>query len=246
MEQLWDAVSALYLERQPRDLDEIVYGLLAPTERELGLLGDLRHLLVLDLGCGGGQTTIALARAGAKATGVDSSRAQLRHARRLAAGETNVDYVHADITRLDGFADESYDLAFSAYALPYVEDVQACLAEWWRVLRPGGRLVFSLDHPLRDCFRDLEDDDLMPYPVRSYFDRAAWQWEFPGSGVFLRSQRRTIGDWLDVVQDAGFGRVRMVEPLVPSDLMDEFWPEDSALASLRMIPHTLIVLAEKG
>jgi SAM-dependent methyltransferase len=249
MRSAWDLISAAYLSRQGRTTHDIVFGPLAPPERELRLLGDLRGLRVLDVGCGGGETTIAMARQGAQATGVDSSGEPLRHARTLAAAEAStpldVVFVQADMAKLAECPDDAWDLVFSAYALPYTEQPRACLVEWRRVLRHGGRLLFSMDHPLRDCFWDTDEEELAPFPVRSYFDRTPWTWEFPDTKVYLRSHRLTVGDWVDMVQETGFGRVRVVEPPTPVEILDELWPEDSALAPLRHLPQTFILIAEK-
>ena len=65
-----------------------------------------------------------------------------------------VPLIQADATRLP-FADASFDLACSAYgAVPFVADSAAVMAEVARVLRPGGRWVFSVTHPLRWSFPD--------------------------------------------------------------------------------------------
>jgi SAM-dependent methyltransferase len=250
MRQAWDLISTEYLSRQGRTTDDIVFGPLAPPERELRLLGDLRGLRVLDLGCGGGQTTIAMARQGAQVTGVDSSGEQLYHARALVAAEgegadLKIDFVQADMAKLEGVADEAWDVVFSAFALPYVAQPRPCLVEWRRVLRVGGRLLISMDHPLRDCFWDTDEEELSSFPVRSYFDRTPWEWQFPNTEVYLRSHRYTVGDWVDLVQEAGFGRVRVVEPPTPVEMLDELWPQDSALAPLRHLPQTLILMAER-
>jgi ubiquinone/menaquinone biosynthesis C-methylase UbiE len=67
---------------------------------------------VLELGCGGGQWSIALARRGARALGLDLSIRQLAHARRLAGGASQpVPFVNANAERAP-FADESFDIVF--------------------------------------------------------------------------------------------------------------------------------------
>ena len=70
-----------------------------------------------------------------------------------------MDFHQGDAADLSRFGDASFDIVFSAYALAYVEDIAGCLSETARVLVPGGLLVFSLDHPFRDCFWDEESDE---------------------------------------------------------------------------------------
>ena len=64
MHNAWDQISALYQARQQRSPHEIHYGPWAPTEQKLQLLGDVRGQRVLELGCGGGQCTLAFAKTG--------------------------------------------------------------------------------------------------------------------------------------------------------------------------------------
>jgi ubiquinone/menaquinone biosynthesis C-methylase UbiE len=212
----------------------------------LQLLGDVRGLRILDLGCGGGQSAIAFARQGATVVGVDSSSAQVAFARDLAAAEgVHVQFTVADAEDLSDFESGAWDLLFSAHALPYIANLQRCLAQCNRLLKPGGRLAFSIDHPFRDLFFDFEDHELTPYPSRNYFDKAPMQWTFADTGIEMRSYCHTISDWVTLLGEAGFAVRRLLEPPALLEMLDEIWPSDSALAALRHLPQTLIILAEK-
>jgi len=94
---------------------------------------------VLDLCCGTGDVALALARRGATVTGIDFSHAMLDVARRRHA-PTGVQFIHGDAMQLP-FPDASADIVTVASGLRNVADVDRALAEWRRVLRPGGRLV---------------------------------------------------------------------------------------------------------
>lgn len=143
----------------------------------------------------------------------------------------------------------SYDLVFSANTLAYVADAAACLAACRRVLAPGGRLVFSLDHPLRHCFLDHGltdlDDELSIVPLRSYFEAGLHRWRWPGTNIVLHAYHRTIGQWTDLLAAAGLQLLRIVEPLPPAELLDDLLPEDGAQSPLRLIPHVVIFMAQK-
>src|SRR5262245_31441337 len=103
--------------------------------------------LVLEVGCGAAQCSRWLAKQGACVIGIDLSRRQLEHARRIDAASgapTGVPLAQADAAALP-FGAGVFDLACSAYgALPFVADSARVLQEVARVLRPGGRWVFSV------------------------------------------------------------------------------------------------------
>lgn len=247
----WDRLSSIYQAHHEFSTDDVSYGPWAPLERDLQLLGDVTGQRILELGCGGGQCCIAFARQGAIVTGVDFSAIQLAYGRELAALENvSVRFMQASVEEMSALAAGSYDLVFSVNTLTYVADAAACLAECCRLLVPRGRLVFALDHPLRQCFLDPGltglDDEWSIVPVRSYYDEGWHRWRWPGSDILLQSYHRTIGQWIDLLVGADLQLLRMVEPLPPADLLDDILPEDGAQGPLRMIPHTVIFMAQKG
>lgn len=247
MRMAWNQLSADYQAQHDIPTDSAHYGWWSPPENELNLLGDVAGLHVLEVGCGGGQCTIAFARQGAVAAGLDLSDEQLAFGRRLAAEEgVTAHFVQGSADDLAAFADGAWDLVFSAFAFQYVADMPRCLAECSRVLRPGGRLIFSLDHPFRDCFADNENDEMSIVPVRSYFANAPMRWQWGNTGIRMESYHWSIAQWIDMLTSAGFYLRRLLEPSPPVDMLDAVWPTDDALASLRLVPQTIIFAAEKG
>jgi SAM-dependent methyltransferase len=251
MRSAWDRLSPIYQAHQKISTGDVHYGPWAPLERDLQLLGDVGGQRILELGCGGGQCCIAFARQGAIVTGVDLSEAQLAYARRLAAQEeVSVQFVQGSAEDLSALPSGSYNLVFSVNTMAYIADAAACLAECCRVLVPGGRLVLALDHPLRHCFLDPGltglDDEWSIVPVRNYCDEGWHRWRWPGSGIVLRSYHRSIGQWTDLLAGGGLQLLRIVEPLIPEDLLDDLLPEDGAQAPLRLIPHVVVFMAQKG
>jgi ubiquinone/menaquinone biosynthesis C-methylase UbiE len=124
----------------------------------LELIGDVAALDVLDAACGTGRYALLLAEANARVSGLDGSEEMLAHAHRKAADRgLTLDLRNGDLHALP-FEDESFDLALSALALCHVPDLSPVMAEFARVLRPGGRLVISDFHPFclligwRTCF----------------------------------------------------------------------------------------------
>jgi SAM-dependent methyltransferase len=105
--------------------------------------------LVLDLGTGTGLALIAAADAGGgRLVGVDRSFRMLKVAadRVAEAAATNVALVRADAARLP-VPDATFDLALAASVWQFLGSSPAVLSEWRRVLRPGGRLGFSVPGP---------------------------------------------------------------------------------------------------
>jgi ubiquinone/menaquinone biosynthesis C-methylase UbiE len=124
----------------------------------LELLGDVSDLDVLDAACGTGRYALRLAEAGARVSGIDTTEEMLAQARRKAADRgLALDLRHADLDALP-FEDGSFDLVLSALALCHIPDLGPAMAEFARVLRPGGRVVISDFHPFclligwRTCF----------------------------------------------------------------------------------------------
>ncbi len=246
MRRAWNENSESYQSLHEIGTDSAHYGPWAPLENELRLLGDVRGRHLLELGCGGGQCCIAFVKQGAIATGVDLSDTQIEFAQRLAVQErVDVAFVQADMTDLALFEKECWDILFSTYAFQYVADIESCLDECARLLKPGGRLIFSLDHPFRDCFHDDEEDAVSIYPVRSYFDSSPMHWTFGQSSTAMQSYHRSIGQWCEMLLAAGLSLSRLLEPEPPIEMLDEIWPVDDPLTSMRMVPQTIIFVASK-
>jgi SAM-dependent methyltransferase len=145
----WDEASADYQRRHAAQLptDAPTWGVWGLPEDELHLLGEVRGLDVLELGCGGAQWSIALARRGARATGLDASPAQLAHARRLVASAgVPVRLVEAS-AHATGLPTAAFDLVFADHGAPSFTDPHHLVPEVARLLRPGGRFVFNAATP---------------------------------------------------------------------------------------------------
>src|SRR5207249_1728428 len=122
----WNTTSRAYQKSHRSELeDDVLWGPSMPPERELKILGsDVADKDVLEIACGGGQSAVYLAEQGARVTGVDFSSAQLAHARAFAkAKKVQVRFIESNVEDLSMLADSSFDIAFSAYALGFVEDI---------------------------------------------------------------------------------------------------------------------------
>lgn len=247
MRAAWNRISPDYQAEHQIAVDAAHYGPFLPSEAELRLLGDVAGQRILELGCGGGQCSIAFARQGAIAAGIDLSDEQIAFARGLAAEHgVTVDFQQGDAADLSRFADASFDIVFSSYVLHYVPAIARCLAEAARVLVPGGRLVFSLDHPLREVFWDEEADEDSLVAARSYWRRGPMDWQWTGGAAWMRSFHRTIGDWVDLLHGAGFQVQRILEPEPQLDNAETIsWSGSYDLEMVRLIPQTVIFVARR-
>jgi len=186
-------------------------------EKDVGLLGDIAGRRILEVGAGSAPCARYLAGAGAEVVAFDLSAGMLRHAQQGAARTgIAVPLVQADVCELP-FRDEAFDIVFSAFGgIPFVADSAGAMREVGRVLRPGGRWVFSVTHPMRWIF----PDDPGPHGltvIQSYFDRSPYVEVDTDEIPAYVEHHRTLGDRIRELVAAGF---------VLDDLIEPEWPED--------------------
>jgi 2-polyprenyl-3-methyl-5-hydroxy-6-metoxy-1,4-benzoquinol methylase len=102
---------------------------------------------VLDLGCGAGNISLALAERGYRVLGADGAPEMVREALAEAEkrGLKNAEFVEADITTL-AMEPDSFDAVVCSSVIEYVQNDAALLLEMRRLLRPSGRLILSVPH----------------------------------------------------------------------------------------------------
>jgi SAM-dependent methyltransferase len=208
------------------------------VESHARLLGPVAGARVLELGCGAAAGSRWLAGEGARVVGLDLSAGMLRHAR-AAADRTGVrvPLVQADALALP-FRDDSFDIVCTAFgAIPFVDDSAAAMREVARVLRPGGRWVFSVTHPMRWIFLDDPGEGGL-VAVHSYFDRRPYVEQDATGAASYVEQHRTLGDRVRELVAAGFALDDLVEPEWPDD-NEQVWGQWSPLRG-RLFPGTAI------
>jgi ubiquinone/menaquinone biosynthesis C-methylase UbiE len=242
----WDADADEYQQMHGSFLGDVDFvwcpeGL---READARLLEDVRGRRILELGCGAAAGTRWLDGQGAEAVGLDLSAGMLRHAREAAdRSGVRVPLVQADALALP-FRDASFDVVCTAFgAVPFVADSGAVMREVARVLRPGGRWVFSITHPMRWIFWD-EPDETGLIARNSYFDRTPYVEVDDAGAVTYVEQHRTLGDRVRELVAAGFQVRDLVEPEWP-DGHDQIWGQWSPLRG-RLFPGTAIFVAVSG
>lgn len=204
--------------------------------------GQLAHALRIDA-VEAGIVAVAGAAGAAGEVGAAGSVSAAGEVSTAGAAEVaGVPLVQADATRLP-FADEAFDIVCSAYgAVPFVADSAAVMREAARVLKPGGRWVFSVSHPIRWSFPD--DPGEPGLTARdSYFDRRPYV-EFDERGLATYAEHhRTLGDRVREIVAAGLRLVDVVEPEWPAGLT-QVWGGWSPLRG-RVIPGTAVFVTVK-
>jgi SAM-dependent methyltransferase len=185
-------------------------------EGDVRLLGEVWNRRVLEVGCGAGQCARWLLSQGASVVGLDLSFRQLQHSRRIDdATGLSVPVVCASATAVP-LDDDGFDLACSAFgALPFLSDVDVVMREVARVLRPGGRWVFAVTHPLRWIFPDDPTQRGLT-AVRPYFDHTPYVERDEHGDPSYVEHHHTMSDWIRAAVGAGF---------VVEDLVEPEWPE---------------------
>lgn len=244
----WDENASDYLDEHGTFLGASDFcwcpeGLREGDAHLLGPVESLRGATILEIGSGAAQCGRWLTAQGARVVSTDVSAGMLRASRQIDAAEgTHVPVLQVDARRLP-FAADSFDVAFTAYgAIPFVPDAGAVHAEVARVLRPGGRWVFSVTHPIRWAFPDDPSDRGLT-ATRSYFDRRPYAEREASGQVTYAEYHRTLGDHVREVVGAGLELLDVVEPEWP-DGHDQAWGGWSPVRG-RIIPGTAIFVARR-
>jgi SAM-dependent methyltransferase len=244
----WDAEAEDYYAEHGAFLgdEDFVWGPEGWRESELGLLGDVAGRRVLEIGAGAAQCSRWLVTQGAVVVATDLSRGMLGTAlslnHRVRDPRMAVPLVQCDGTALP-FGDVAFDTVFTAYgAVPFVADSAQLMREAARVLRPGGRFVFSTTHPFRWAFPDDPGPAGLTITM-PYFDRTPYvETDSDGDASYVE-HHRTVGDRVREIAAAGLVLVDLVEPEWPGRNTED-WGGWSPLRG-RLFPGTAIFVCER-
>ncbi|HUL49024.1 MAG TPA: methyltransferase domain-containing protein [Gemmatimonadales bacterium] len=214
----WDQVADAYTRAQTSGRDHYRYEFFGPAQ--LDLCGEVRGLSILDVGCGNGYFARALARRGARVTGIDISPRMVEHAKRQEMDEPlGIEYRVLDAAALpDGFAPRSFDMVTSCMALQDMPRVDQVFRGVHTLLRPGQRFVASITHPCTDTpYREWERDEKGAKRwlcIDRYFERGAFEYAWSGWGPDFVTEgfRAPLEDWLGWILGAGFQLRGLKEP----------------------------------
>jgi SAM-dependent methyltransferase len=213
--EAWTKTNAEYTDRKALaawSADEITWGVFGIPESDVGVLGDVDGLDVVELGCGTAYFAAWLAKRGARPVGVDVTPAQLETARRLMA-ETGIEFRLVEASAEDvPLPDGSFDLAVSEYGASIWCDPARWLPEAARLLREGGRLVFLRNSVLSMLCVPDDPGSATEHLLRQQKDLYRLSWPFE-EGVEFHCGH---GELIDLLHAAGFAVERLVELYAPA------------------------------
>lgn len=202
-------------------------------------LGSVAGCRVLDLGCGDGSTAgLILAKGAASYVGLDGSAGMIDRAR-AGRADDRVRFEHGDIEDLEVGAGE-FDVVISRMALHYVERLGPVFDRVHRALRVGGRLVFSVVHPVITSHDSPGDGPRTSWVVDGYFCRGPRERAWFGSTVVW--QHRTIEDYVRLATEHGFRLDSLSECQPSAELLAG---DADELARRRRVPLMLLVGATR-
>jgi ubiquinone/menaquinone biosynthesis C-methylase UbiE len=196
----YDAMGAAYRAAN----DEGPFNAYYERPGTIALIGEVAGLRVLEAGCGPGALTAWLADNGASVTAMDVSPEMVRLAADRLGARARV--LVADLMDpLEFAADASVDLVVASLVLHYVADWTEPLAEFHRILKPGGAVVFSTHHPAMDWQLHSRDDYFRTVQVTE-------TWHKDGQPYEVTFWRRPLTAITAAISSAGFLIDRLVEP----------------------------------
>jgi SAM-dependent methyltransferase len=181
----------------------------------LSLLPDVKGKRVLDAGCGPGIYAEWLVAHGADVVAVDANEKMVRLARKRLGDTVQVVQANLELP-LDFLADGSFDVVVAPLVMDYIKEWEPTFSEFHRILRAGGCLVFSMEHP----YMKYATHHLMS----NYFkvELVEYTWTGFGNPVRVPSYRRPMSAVITPLLKAGFVLDQILEPL-PTE---EFWERD--------------------
>ncbi len=192
---------------------------------------------VLDLGCGDGQIARALASSGVSVVGVDPTTNQIDVAAERAGGPVVAQAGAAVLP----FSDGAFDGVIACLVFEHIDDVDAAIGEVSRVLRPGGRFTFMLNHPLLQTPGSGWIDDHMVDPPEQYWRIGPYLVEAETVeqvelGVHIRFLHRPLSRYLNALAAVGLVLERMDEPAPPERFLAQA-PEYFDAATVPRLLH---------
>jgi len=196
-----EAVFATYMSGRETRVDGPNDTLEKPVFDEL--VGNLANLHILDLGCGNAAFGLEALQQGCQSyLGIDGSHRMIEAAKKKLAGTPG--RVVCESMETWNYPSRQFDLITSRLALHYIQEIEAVFTEVYQALSEGGRLIFSIEHPLiTSCDRGLQTDGpRQDWIVDDYFETGPRVTTWMGGKVI--KYHRTIEDYFAALQAAGF------------------------------------------
>ncbi|GIP38669.1 hypothetical protein J31TS4_19490 [Paenibacillus sp. J31TS4] len=233
--ETWDNYHPIYMEcilKDRPDFLEFFANGGVEEDFEFSLLGDVRGLTLLDTCCAcDARQAFTWTNLGAKVTACDISPVAIAIASENAKTiGLDLEFVVADARTLDPIPDDCYDIVYATY-LSWYEDIEQACRTWHRVLKPGGRLLYTGGFPVTVS--------------RNYYDRSPNYYLFDATpagrkyGVNVNiptvNFHHTLSDLVNAIAKSGLRIDQMVESGLKSDASPYSIPEDLAIIATKPI-----------
>jgi SAM-dependent methyltransferase len=192
---------------------------------------------VLDVGCGDGQVSRLVAAQGADlVVGVDPTWNQIRVAHERGGGAV---FARSGAAELP-FADGTFDAVVACLVFEHIRDVDEAIAEVARVLQPGGRFCFFLNHPLLQTPNSGWIDDQVLDPPEQYWRIGPYLIEDETieeveKNVFIPFIHRPLSRYVNALADNGLLLQHMEEPAPPAGFLARADEYDAASTIPRLL-----------
>lgn len=212
-DDLWERNADWWIEGFTDGADEEYEEQILPLAAE-ALKG---AMTVLDVGCGDGQISRLAVKGGAiNVIGIDPTWNQIKVAQERDGG---AHFVQSGAGRLP-FRDEAFDAVVACLVFEHIRDVDDAIAEVSRVLKPGGKFLFFLNHPLLQTPNSGWIDDQILEPPEQYWRIGAYLVEDESDqevekDIFIPFIHRPLGRYINALADNGLTVRRMHEPVPP-------------------------------
>lgn len=218
---LYDKISAKYHRNRPLAISDHTE---LPTV--VALSGNVRAKRILDAGCGPGRHVKKLIAKGARLTCVDISSEMIEIAREHCHNKG--EFITADLAQVK-FKPLSFDLIIASLSLMYLKELKPVFKNFSKWLRPRGRLIFSIYHPVRFLHK-IPDFD---------FSKSRKVWiHLDGCDVTVFNYYHPLENYFGALMTNGFDLRTFKEPVLHK--RHKGWPEDNY-----RIPRSIVIEAQK-
>ncbi|MGL4882687.1 MAG: methyltransferase domain-containing protein [Waterburya sp.] len=216
-QKLYDETALGWVRTEPSSLSDFT-----ARPAVLEMCEPLAGLQVLDLGCGEGYCSRQLRQGGAKTVhGIDLSEKMIAAAKAQEKKQPlGISYEANCATNLNQLADSEFDLVVAVFLFNYltVDQTQQCMTEVFRVLRPGGRFVFSVPHPTLPYMSEKNPPFYFQVEQNNYFSGRDQLfpgriWKRDGSWLDVQLVHKTFQDYFETLRAAGFRTLPVIKEL---------------------------------
>ena len=218
------------------------------SEQVIETLGNPEGSDVCDVACGEGHLARYLAQRGALVTGVDISEHLLDKARAKTPQTFAVTYLQDDAQSLTKLKSQSFDAVTINMALMDISNHKRTFESCQRILKPGGRFIFSILHPCFESPFDTENppvevsesDDFVACRVSRYLEEGFWTSGGDGIRGKVGAYHRTLSTYLNDLLASGFRLEAILEPSLSEEqyeTLEEQW--------FSKVPRGLVVKSVK-